>query len=172
MVQVGPKHRCSQFEHHVWLFCRDTKWKGNFKHRSWSPHLRDSPKPWLFSWPFSACKPHPPWSTCVRTNQKTCINVINTYTSLLIYQHQHQILMQTCKTVGLFVCFPPELLFLRAHNPFARQPIRAECNTQKRKKWEWIFQALNPPIICISVTFWSSEIGIPLMGKIGCTQKI
>ena len=25
IVQVGPKHRCSQFEHHVWLFCRETK---------------------------------------------------------------------------------------------------------------------------------------------------
>lgn len=39
MVQVGPKHRCSQFEHHVWLFCRETKWKSDFKHRCESPHL-------------------------------------------------------------------------------------------------------------------------------------
>lgn len=47
IVQVGHEHRCSQFEHHAWLFCRETKWK-QLQTQVQSPaSVRDSLKPWI-----------------------------------------------------------------------------------------------------------------------------
>lgn len=69
-LQVGPEYRCSQFEHHAWLFCRETKWKSNSSTGAKPASARDSLKPWLSPDHFQHVKPHPPRSTCVRTNQR------------------------------------------------------------------------------------------------------
>lgn len=45
IVQVGPKRRCSQFEHHAWLFCRETKWKTLQTQVQNPASVRDSLKP-------------------------------------------------------------------------------------------------------------------------------
>lgn len=45
IVQVGPKRRCSQFEHHAWLFCRETKWKPLQTQVQNPASVRDSLKP-------------------------------------------------------------------------------------------------------------------------------
>lgn len=47
IVQVGPEHRCSQFEHHAWLFCWETKWKQLQTQVQNLASVRDSLKPWI-----------------------------------------------------------------------------------------------------------------------------
>lgn len=129
------------------------------------PCVRDSPKPWLSPDRFRVV--NLVLHLC-QTPSEMCINVINTYTSLLIHQHQHQILMKTCKNVFSF-SFSYEAVLFWSLCPFAWWLME---RSSKIHGWEklGIMQALNATIIWVGITFYSLNLS-PLLGKMGCTQK-
>lgn len=137
--KLAPNTGAPQFEHHVWLFCRDTKWKSNFNHRSENPHICEGQPETITPDRFRLVNlilHGAPVSEPIRDVYK-CYQHLHIITYLSTSAPNIDANMQDCWVVCLF---SSGAALFWSSCPFARQPIRAGAIHRKRKNGNEYFR--------------------------------